>query len=37
MQYFKFNKEINKFRKEMNKQISKGISNMYLNVTIEKN
>ena len=29
-------KKINRLRKEMNRLISKGTSNIYLNVTIEK-
>ena len=34
---FNLIKEISKLRKERNKLVSKGISNIYLKVTIEKN
>ena len=35
--FFNSVKEINKLRKEINKLLNKGMSNIYLNVTIEKN
>ena len=35
--FFNSVKEINKLRKELNKLWSKGVLNIYLNVTIEKN
>ena len=35
--FFNSLKEINKLRKEINRLLSKGMSNIYLKVTIEKN
>ena len=35
--FFNSIKEINMLRKEINKLLSKGMSNVYLNVIIEKN
>ena len=32
-----FNKEINRLKKEINKSLSKGMSNIYLEITIKKN
>ena len=37
MDVFNPNKEINRLRKEIYKLLSKGMSNIYLKVTIEKN
>ena len=31
------NKEINRLRKDVNRLLNKGISNIYLKITIEKN
>ena len=37
MNVFTSIKEINRLRKEINRLLSKGMSNIYLKVTIEKN
>ena len=37
MNVFSLVKKINRLRKEINRLLSKGMSNIYLNVTIEKN
>ena len=37
MNVFNLIKEINRVRKEMNRLLSKGMSNLYIEVTIEKN
>ena len=36
MLFFNTNEEINRLRKEITRLLSKGISNIYLKVTIEK-
>ena len=36
MLFFNTNEEINRLRKEISRLLSKGISNIYLKVTIEK-
>ena len=37
MMFFNSVKEINRLKKEINRLLSKGISNVYLKLTIEKN
>ena len=37
MNVFSLVKKLNRLRKEINRLLSKGMSNIYLNVTIEKN
>ena len=34
--FFNSNKEVNRLRKEINRLLSKGMSNIYLKVTIKK-